>query len=1019
MSIPNRIAILNSDGTTDTSFAPDYGLNAAGRWVSVLSNGNLMAGGDFTQYDEHPRSNLVVVGQDGVAVNPPVNGNNDSYVGMAQTDGKAIVAGAFTQVASVARNRIARIQSDLVVEDAYNPNSNALVYATANQGDGKTIIGGLFTSVGGTARNFIARLYNDEADSTLSVITADLVRWLRGGSMQETQTVEFAVSTDGGTTYTDVPGTLTAIAGGWDFVPDTTLTTSGLMRGRAYTTDSHSEGIQETVVSFSVDPEIEVSVNGTVLEDGVSTVDFDDTQVGTTTPITVAISNVGLADLNLTNGPNHVQISGTNANQWSLTAQPTTPVAPGQSVTFQLVFDPTTSGSKTATVTINNDDADEDPFTFTITGEATPGPGTLDDTWVPVANSTANGLATDSSDNSYPFGNFTTLNAVAVGRYAKLNSSAVLQPRAGSGANADVRCYALLASGKTLIGGTFTTVHGVSKPRIARLNADGTLDSSFSLSTTGTGINAIVPASDGSVYVGGSVTAIGGRTTHLARLTSSGTFDSAFSAVFTTGVVLSIALQEDNKILVGGLFYVNGSSSMYYLVRLNTDGSLDTSFTSPTLTLAGQVQTISVQADGKIIVSTTNASTSVRRLNTDGSLDSSFVPASNSSTGLSTIVQTDTKVLVLRSASSGALTRLLADDGAEDGTFIADASGTLIGLAVQTDGKVLVGGGGMTFAGGTPRNLARLYNDNDATSSVLSVVSAAHVQWLRGGTLPETTQVVFRYYPTGSATAVTLGQGTRIDGGWELSGISLPISGTLSAYALVPCGRNNGSSSFIEETVAFSSLPVADLAIEYPVGTTIADGGTVTYPGTLPGQNTDRVFTLRNTGNASLSSISASVGGEWSITSAPAATLAAGGTTTMTVRFTPTGTNQRGPVTLSVSSTVPGTKNPYTILLYGNGVGLPTCTTGSNSSAGVGARNLSGTFKANHDTAVAYFEYKLSASTTWLTSATQSTSGFSNVTLNSTVSGLTVGQVYQYRAVIYNAVNATSPTVGATSTFTA
>jgi hypothetical protein len=325
----------------------------------------------------------------------------------------------------------------------------------------------------------------------------------------------------------------------------------------------------------------------------------------------------------------------------------------------------------------------------------------------------------------------------------------------------------------------------------------------------------------------------------------------------------------------------------------------------------------------------------------------------------------------------------------------------------------------MTFAGGTPRNLARLYNDTDSTSSVLSVISASHVQWLRGGTLPEVTQVVFRYYPTGSSTEVTLGQGTRIDGGWELTGISLPISGTLSAYALVPCGYLNASSGFIEETVAFSNLPVADLSIEYPVGTTIADNGSVTYPGTLPGQNTDIVFTLRNTGNATLSSIAASVGGEWSITNAPAATLAAGGTTTMTVRFSPIGTNQRGPVVLNVTSSVPGTKNPYAIYLYGNGVGLPTCTTGSSTSAGVGARNLSGTFKANHDTAVAYFEYKLASSTTWLSSTTQNTSGFSNVTLNATVSGLTVGQTYQYRAAIYNAVNASNPTFGTTATFTA
>ena len=518
MSIPNRIAILNSDGTTDTSFASSFGLNGPGKWVVPLSNGNLMVGGEFTQYDEFIRDRLAVIQQDGTPVSETIDTNGPDYTGIPQTDGKAIVGGSFTTVDGITRNRIGRIQSDLAVEDAYNPNANAVLYASANQGDGKTIIGGGFSTVGGVTRNCIARLYNDEADSTLSVVTVDLVRWLRGGSMQETQTVVFAVSTDGGVTYVDEPGVVTAIAGGWEFVPTTSLSTSGKMRGRAYTTDSHSEGIQETIVDFSIDPEIEVSVDGVVLEDGVSTVDYDDTQVGTTTTKTVTITNLGLTDLNLTGGPNHVALSGTNANQWSIPAQPAHPIAPGQSSTFQLVFDPTSEGSKTATVTINNDDPDEDPFTFTITGDATPGPGSVDTSWQPVANNTVRAIATDTSDNSYPAGDFTTMNAVAVGRYAKLNSSAVLQPRAGSGANGQVLCYALLPSGKTLIGGAFTTVHGVSKPRLARLNSDGTLDSSFSITLNLNTVNCIVPVADGSVYVGGSFTSVNGRITHLFKL---------------------------------------------------------------------------------------------------------------------------------------------------------------------------------------------------------------------------------------------------------------------------------------------------------------------------------------------------------------------------------------------------------------------------------------------------------------------------------------------------------------------
>jgi hypothetical protein len=252
------------------------------------------------------------------------------------------------------------------------------------------------------------------------------------------------------------------------------------------------------------------------------------------------------------------------------------------------------------------------------------------------------------------------------------------------------------------------------------------------------------------------------------------------------------------------------------------------------------------------------------------------------------------------------------------------------------------------------------------------------------------------------------------------------VSGLLRAQAYVPCGYFNGSTSIYEEQVAFSNLNVADLTVEYfaPTGIiTVADGGSVSFPGTLPGQTSDITFTLRNTGNATLSSIAATVAGDFTITSSPATSLAANGSTTMTVRFTPSTIGARGPVTMQITSSLPGTKNPYGISLNGSGVAVPLATTGSNSAPGSGQRTLNGTFRANHDTATAYFQYKLASSSTWLSSGSSTISGFTNVAVLKTITGLTAGQSYQYRAIIYNAVNAgqapASPFVGATTTFTA
>ncbi len=103
--------------------------------------------------------------------NPNANGNVNAIV--LQADGKAVVGGAFTTFqpgatgTAVGRNRIARLNTDGTLDTAYDPNSNDVVNALSLFVDGKIIVGGAFTNFapnGGTnavARNFIARLNTD------------------------------------------------------------------------------------------------------------------------------------------------------------------------------------------------------------------------------------------------------------------------------------------------------------------------------------------------------------------------------------------------------------------------------------------------------------------------------------------------------------------------------------------------------------------------------------------------------------------------------------------------------------------------------------------------------------------------------------------------------------------------------------------------------------------------------------------------------------------------------------------
>ena len=126
-------------------------------------------------------------------------------------------------------------------------------------------------------------------------------------------------------------------------------------------------------------PEINIQGNGASIADGDTTPNVaDDTNFGTaditsgSVVNTFTIQNIGTLGLNLTGtGPTYIAISGADAADFSVTANPTTPIAASGSTTFNITFNPSTCGIKTATLTIANDDSDENPYNFDIQGEGT------------------------------------------------------------------------------------------------------------------------------------------------------------------------------------------------------------------------------------------------------------------------------------------------------------------------------------------------------------------------------------------------------------------------------------------------------------------------------------------------------------------------------------------------------------------------------------------------------------------------------------------------------------------------
>ena len=224
----------------------------------------------------------------------------------------------------------------------------------------------------------------------------------------------------------------------------------------------------------------------------------------------------------------------------------------------------------------------------------------------------------------------------------------------GSGFNNQVKAIAIQSDGKILVGGQFTTYQGTGANRIVRLNADGSIDGTFVYgSGFNSSVNSIAIQSDGKILVGGNFTSYNGTgANYIIRLNSDGSIDGTF--VYGSGfgfIVNSISIQTNGKILCVGDFTTYNGTGANRIVRLNSDGSIDGTF------VYGSGFNISlnltkIQSDGKILVGGNFTSYNgtganrIIRLNSDGSIDTSWGYGSGfSSTVLSIAIQNNGNIL--------------------------------------------------------------------------------------------------------------------------------------------------------------------------------------------------------------------------------------------------------------------------------------------------------------------------------------------------------------------------------------
>ena len=191
-----------------------------------------------------------------------------------------------------------------------------------------------------------------------------------------------------------------------------------------------------------------------------------------------------------------------------------------------------------------------------------------------------------------------------------------------------ITSIAIQSDGKILITGYFYLPPSGTYRSLIRLLSDGSIDPSFTtgnLSGTtdhnqigigGFPLSKVIVQPDGKIIVVGAFTKYNGINVKcIVRLLNSGAVDTSFSTA--TGVnrkILETIIESaTNKIIIGGEFDLFGSTPVKKIIRLNTNGTLDTAFSIGTGTThatplancpycRNSVWALKQQTDGKILV---------------------------------------------------------------------------------------------------------------------------------------------------------------------------------------------------------------------------------------------------------------------------------------------------------------------------------------------------------------------------------------------------------------------------------
>jgi len=466
------------------------------------------------------------------------------------------------------------------------------------------------------------------------------------------------------------------------------------------------------------------------------------------------------------------------------------------------------------------------------------GNGTVDTTFNLTATlgGTINALALEPNGELLVAGSFANIAGVYAANIARFWPDGTFDSGFGPNTNGPINSMVVESQGSSIyIGGSFSTISGAVSNNLARVNADASFDSGFSAQPNGA-VYSIAPQANGQLVIGGAFTSISSTNSpaaltvgNLARVAGgNGAIDTTFNPQIN-GQVYAVVIQPDQKVLVGGSFTALNGGIRTNLARLNTDGTLDTTFNANLV--GGAVSAIAVEPNGMIVIG--GSFTSVggvnqpyfARLTATGTFDTTLPVTVNGAVNAVVLENggnaTDTIVLggaftTVLGTTRNHIARLVPSNSTSttlilDPVYNPNADGPVNTIAFGFNGKSYVGGAFGNVTGLQRLGIARLSATGFSGASISGNTNLNQFTWTLTGEVPEINSVIFQSAPDG-ATYASLGAGVRqgTANSWTISNVTNVPSGDIFMLALADAETTEyGSQSEIQTAQHLYGTPIS------------------------------------------------------------------------------------------------------------------------------------------------------------------------------------------------------------------